>query len=82
MTRLREALGGGTTVTSGWGPVDRACAPARTERGAPRDRQARAVTIVIDLTPALIGMGTILTASTLVWMISVRLEDASIADIC
>ena len=34
------------------------------------------------LTPALIGLGTILTASTLVWMISVRLEDASIADIC
>ena len=32
--------------------------------------------------PALIGLGTILTASTLVWMISVRLEDASIADIC
>jgi hypothetical protein len=29
---------------------------------------------------ALIGLGTILTASTLVWMISVRLEDASIAD--
>ena len=37
---------------------------------------------MIDLTPALIGLGTILTASTLVWMISVRLEDASIADIC
>lgn len=36
---------------------------------------------MIDLTPALIGLGTILTASTLVWMISVRLEDASIADI-
>jgi steroid 5-alpha reductase family enzyme len=31
---------------------------------------------------ALIGLGTILTASTLVWMISVRLEDASIADVC
>jgi steroid 5-alpha reductase family enzyme len=31
---------------------------------------------------ALIGLGTILTASTLLWMISVRLEDASIADIC
>jgi steroid 5-alpha reductase family enzyme len=30
---------------------------------------------------ALIGLGTILTASTLVWMISVRLEDASIADV-
>ena len=33
-------------------------------------------------TLALIGLGTILTASTLVWIISVRLEDASIADIC
>jgi len=32
--------------------------------------------------PALIGLGTILTASTLVWMISVRLRDASVADIC
>ena len=51
------------------------------ERRAARLPGAR-VTIVIDLTPALIGMGTILTASTLVWMISVRLEDASIADIC
>ena len=30
----------------------------------------------------LIGLGTILAASTLVWMISVRLEDASIADVC
>ncbi len=30
--------------------------------------------------PALIGLGTILAASTLVWIISVRLEDASIAD--
>ena len=33
-------------------------------------------------TLALLGLGIILTASTLVWMISVRLEDASIADIC
>src|SRR6187401_2910985 len=38
--------------------------------------------MVTALTPALVGLGTILTASTLVWMISVRLEDASIADIC
>jgi len=30
----------------------------------------------------LIGLGAILTASTFVWMISVRLEDASIADVC
>jgi steroid 5-alpha reductase family enzyme len=37
---------------------------------------------VSGLTPALIGLGTILTASTLAWLISVRLEDASIADIC
>jgi steroid 5-alpha reductase family enzyme len=36
---------------------------------------------VTGITPALIGLATILTASTLVWMISVRLEDASIADI-
>ena len=31
---------------------------------------------------ALIGLGTILTALTIVWMLSVRLRDASIADIC
>ena len=31
---------------------------------------------------ALIGLGTILTTLTLVWMISVRLRDASVADIC
>lgn len=30
---------------------------------------------------ALVGLGTILAAATLVWMISVRLRDASIADI-
>ena len=37
--------------------------------------------IVTGLTLALFGLGIVLTASTLVWMISVRLEDASIADI-
>jgi steroid 5-alpha reductase family enzyme len=37
---------------------------------------------VTGITLALIGLRTILTASTLVWIISVRLEDASIADIC
>jgi steroid 5-alpha reductase family enzyme len=37
---------------------------------------------VTGLTPALIGLGAILTASTFVWMVSVRREDASIADIC
>ena len=31
---------------------------------------------------AVIGLGTILTTLTLVWMISVRLLDASVADIC
>ena len=31
---------------------------------------------------ALIGLGTILTALTLVWMLSVRLRDASVADVC
>jgi steroid 5-alpha reductase family enzyme len=31
---------------------------------------------------ALIGLGTILTALTLVWMISVKLRDASVVDIC
>ena len=30
----------------------------------------------------LVGLGAILTVLTLVWMISVRLRDASIADIC
>jgi steroid 5-alpha reductase family enzyme len=37
--------------------------------------------IVIDITPALIGLGTILTASTLVWVLSLRLQDASVADV-
>jgi steroid 5-alpha reductase family enzyme len=36
---------------------------------------------VIELMPALIGLGAILTASTVVWMISVKLEDAGIADV-
>ena len=31
---------------------------------------------------ALIGIGTILTAVTLVWILSVRLRDASVADVC
>jgi steroid 5-alpha reductase family enzyme len=31
---------------------------------------------------ALIGLGTILTAVTLVWMLSLRLRDASVADAC
>ena len=31
---------------------------------------------------AVIGLGMILTTLTLVWMISVRLRDASVADIC
>jgi steroid 5-alpha reductase family enzyme len=31
---------------------------------------------------ALIGLGTILTVSTLVWLRSVKLRDASIADVC
>lgn len=31
---------------------------------------------------ALIGLGAILTAATLVWILSVRLRDASVADVC
>ena len=31
---------------------------------------------------ATIGLGAILTAVTLVWILSVRLRDASIADVC
>jgi len=31
---------------------------------------------------ALPGLGTILTTLTFVWMISVKLRDASVADIC
>ncbi len=31
---------------------------------------------------AIIGLGTILAAATLVWILSVRLRDASIADVC
>jgi steroid 5-alpha reductase family enzyme len=37
---------------------------------------------VTGLIAAIIGLGTILTALTVVWMISVRLRDASVADIC
>ncbi len=37
---------------------------------------------VTGIVPALIGLGTILMASTLAWMVSVRLRDASIADVC
>jgi len=31
---------------------------------------------------AIIGLGTILAAATFVWILSVRLRDASIADVC
>ena len=31
---------------------------------------------------ALVGLGTVLTALTLVWLLSVKLRDASIADVC
>lgn len=34
------------------------------------------------LTTALAGLGTILTVVTLVWLLSLRLRDASIADVC
>jgi len=37
---------------------------------------------VTGLVAALIGLGTILTALTLVWMLSVKLRDASIVDVC
>jgi steroid 5-alpha reductase family enzyme len=37
-------------------------------------------TIVTGTMAAVVGLGTILTAVTLVWMLSVRLRDASIAD--
>lgn len=37
--------------------------------------------MVTGIMAALVGLGTILTAATLVWMISVRLRDAGIADI-
>jgi steroid 5-alpha reductase family enzyme len=37
---------------------------------------------VSGIVAALVGLGTILGAATLVWMISVRLRDASIADSC
>ena len=42
------------------------------------ERQA----IVTVTMTALAGLGAILTALTLVWMLSVRLRDASIADVC
>src|SRR5512134_3819108 len=48
---------------------------------APRNRLACSVTIVTGTMAAVVGLGTILAAATLVWMISVRLRDASIADI-
>jgi steroid 5-alpha reductase family enzyme len=37
---------------------------------------------VTGLTTALAGLGTILTVVTLVWLLSLRLRDASIADVC
>jgi steroid 5-alpha reductase family enzyme len=37
---------------------------------------------VTGTTAAFVGLGGILTTLTLVWMISVRLRDASVADIC
>jgi steroid 5-alpha reductase family enzyme len=37
---------------------------------------------VTGLMAALIGLATILTALALVWLISLRLRDASVADIC
>jgi len=38
--------------------------------------------VVTGTMAALVGLGTILTAATLVWILSVRLRDASVADIC
>src|SRR4029079_9711716 len=62
------------------------CAPAGSRadlpRVAARDRRARFVTVVTGLMAALIGLGTILSALTFVWMLSVRFRDASVADIC
>ncbi len=46
---------------------------------APR---AHSVTIVTGTMTALVGLGTSLSAVTLVWLLSVRLRDASIADVC
>ena len=43
--------------------------------------RAHSVTIVTGTMAALVGRGTILSAVTLVWMLSVRLRDASIADV-
>lgn len=37
---------------------------------------------VLGPTTALIGLGIILTVSTLVWVLSLRLQDASVADVC
>ena len=38
--------------------------------------------IVTGTMTALAGLGAILTALTLVWRLSVKLRDASIADVC
>ena len=38
--------------------------------------------IVTGMMTALAGLGAILTALTLVWLLSVKLRDASIADVC
>jgi len=37
---------------------------------------------VTGIMAALIGLGTILAALTLVWMVSVKRRDTSVADIC
>jgi steroid 5-alpha reductase family enzyme len=39
-------------------------------------------TLATGATVAFLGLGIVLTATTLVWMLSVRLRNASIADIC
>ena len=40
------------------------------------------MTIVPGMTAALAGLSTVLTVVTLVWVLSLRLKDASVADIC
>ena len=47
-----------------------------------RGRPARSGTNVTGTMAALIGLGTALTVLTLVWLFSVRAQDASIADVC
>ena len=76
----RDSRGGGGRRPGQRRPRHEATADPREERldAAKPSRVAKVTTT----SAALIGLATILAAATLLWMLSVRLRDASIADVC